>query len=142
LKVLCTLRLDVHRSVHHNTNLIEMTNKLQLCRTVYYSIVPWLLNMYRAILSLIIRSFETIITASGFTQVCRYRPLSWLSGNWLKPVSTKQLNNKLSYTVASCWSFYKIFYLTSLYLWPDPQRYLCYPKHKNPYYYNLTQKRI
>jgi hypothetical protein len=23
---------DVHGSVHHNTNLIEMTNKIQLCR--------------------------------------------------------------------------------------------------------------
>jgi len=49
--------LDVHGSVHHNTNLIEMNNKMQLCRTTYYSIVPWLLNMFRAILSLIIRSF-------------------------------------------------------------------------------------
>jgi len=49
--------LDVHGSVHHTTDLIEMTNKMQLCRTVYYSIIPWLLNMIRAILSLIIRSF-------------------------------------------------------------------------------------
>jgi len=32
--------LDIPGSVHHNTNLIEMTNKMQLCRTVYYSIVP------------------------------------------------------------------------------------------------------
>jgi len=32
--------LDVHGSVHHNINLIEMTNKMQLCRTIYYSIVP------------------------------------------------------------------------------------------------------
>jgi len=51
------IHIDVHGSVHHNTNLIEMTNKMQLCRTIYYSIVPWLLNMFRAILSLIIRSF-------------------------------------------------------------------------------------
>jgi hypothetical protein len=48
---------DVHGSMHHNKNLIEMTNKMQLCRTIYYSIVPWLINMFRAILSLIIRSF-------------------------------------------------------------------------------------
>jgi len=48
---------DVHGSVHHNTNLIEMTNKIQLCRIIYYSIVPWLFNMFRAILSLISRSF-------------------------------------------------------------------------------------
>jgi len=39
------------------TNLTEMTNKMQLCRTVYYSIVPWLLNMFRVILSIIIRGF-------------------------------------------------------------------------------------
>jgi len=32
--------LDVHGSVHHNTDLIEMTNNMQLCRTIYYSIVP------------------------------------------------------------------------------------------------------
>jgi len=31
--------LDDHGSVRHNTNLIEMTNKMQLCRTIYYSIV-------------------------------------------------------------------------------------------------------
>jgi hypothetical protein len=38
-------------------NLIELTNKMELFRTVYYSIVHWLLNMFRTILSLIIRSF-------------------------------------------------------------------------------------
>ena len=38
-------------------SLREMTKKMQLCRTIYYSIVPWLLNMFRAMLSLIIRSF-------------------------------------------------------------------------------------
>jgi len=52
-----TPSLDVHGSVHHNTNLIEMTKKMQLYRTIYHSIVPWLLNMFRMILSLIIRSF-------------------------------------------------------------------------------------
>ena len=33
-------KLDVHGPVHHNTDLIEMTNKMQLCRTINYSIVP------------------------------------------------------------------------------------------------------
>jgi len=33
------LTVDVHGFVHHNTNLIEMTNKMQLCREIYYSIV-------------------------------------------------------------------------------------------------------
>jgi len=32
-------------------------NKVQLCRTIYYSIVPWLLNTFTAILSPIIRNF-------------------------------------------------------------------------------------
>ena len=41
---------------------------MQLCRIIYYSIVPWLLYMFRAILSLIIRSILTVITASGFIQ--------------------------------------------------------------------------
>jgi len=31
---------DVPGPVHHNKNLIEMTNKMQLCRIIYYSIVP------------------------------------------------------------------------------------------------------
>jgi len=51
------IQLDIHRYVHDNTILIEMTNKMQLCRIIYYSIVPWLLYMLPAILSLIIRSF-------------------------------------------------------------------------------------
>ena len=33
-------QLDVHGSLHHNSNLIEITNRMQLCRTIYYSIVP------------------------------------------------------------------------------------------------------
>jgi len=43
--------LDIHGSVHHNTILIKMTNEMQLCRIIYYSIVPWLLYMFRVILS-------------------------------------------------------------------------------------------
>jgi len=39
-KVKNILEFDVHGSVHHNTNLIEMTKKMQPCRTIYYSIVP------------------------------------------------------------------------------------------------------
>ena len=51
------IKHDIHGSVHHNTNPIGMTNKMQLCRTIYYSIVPWLPNTFQVILSLIIRSF-------------------------------------------------------------------------------------
>jgi len=37
-------------------NSYKMTNKMQTCRLIYYSIVPWLLCIFRVILSLIIRS--------------------------------------------------------------------------------------
>jgi hypothetical protein len=49
---------------------------MQLCRTIYYSIVPRLLYMFREILSLIIRSILTVITASGFIHMycCRLQP--------------------------------------------------------------------
>ena len=62
-----------------NLILIKMTNKMQLSRIIYYSIVPWLLYMFQVISSLIIRSILTVITASGFIQVCCCRLLSWLS---------------------------------------------------------------
>jgi len=41
---------------HLGYNSYKMTNKMQLCRIIYYSLVPWLLYMFRAILSLISRS--------------------------------------------------------------------------------------
>jgi len=91
--------LEINVCIHH----IKMTNKMQLCRIIYYSIVLWLLwilgflgfitiimlCMFRAILSLIIRRILTVITASGFTHFCRTRLLSWPSGNWLKSVPTQ-----------------------------------------------------
>jgi hypothetical protein len=49
---------------------------LQLGRMIYYSIV--LLYMFRAILSLIIRSNVTVITASGFIHMYCCLLLSWL----------------------------------------------------------------
>jgi hypothetical protein len=42
---------------------------MQLDKIIYYSIVSWLLCMFRAILSLIIRSILTVITDSGFIHV-------------------------------------------------------------------------
>jgi hypothetical protein len=57
-------------------NLIAMTNNMQLCRIIYYSIVPWLIYMFRAILSLIIRSILTVITASGFIHTVLLSKLS------------------------------------------------------------------
>ena len=55
-----------------------MTNKMQLYRIIYYSIVPWLLYMFRAILLLITRSFQTVVTASGFTHRNKELPFSVL----------------------------------------------------------------
>jgi len=65
---LCALAVIVYLFI-----LVKMTNKMQLCRTIYYCIVPWLLYMFRAILSLIIGSILTVITASGFVYVCYCR---------------------------------------------------------------------
>ena len=59
--------------------LIKITNKMQLYRIIYYSFVPWLLYMFRAILSLIIRSILTLITASASIHMCCCRLPSWLS---------------------------------------------------------------
>jgi hypothetical protein len=82
---------------------------------------------------LIVRSSETVIATSGFTYVCGYWQLSWLSHGscrqpwtYVKPEATitvfellamsgvsletcwaikKHWNNKFYYTVASCWLF-------------------------------------
>ena len=43
---------------------------MQVCRIIYYSIAPCLLYMFQVILSLIIRSIFTVITASGFIHMC------------------------------------------------------------------------
>ena len=47
--------------------LTKMTNKMQLCMIIYCSLK---LYMFRAILSLIIRSITTVFTASGIIHVC------------------------------------------------------------------------
>ena len=64
---------DIHGFVHHNTILIKITTKIQLCRIIYYSIVPCLLCMFQAILSLIISSVLTVIKTGGFIHMycCR-----------------------------------------------------------------------
>ena len=88
---------------------------------------------------LIIRSSKTLTAASGFTYVCGCRQLSWLSHDscrqpqtYVKPefpstvfellmmsgtslktcwAIKKHWNNKLYYTVASCWLFlYELYY--------------------------------
>jgi len=41
---------------------------MQLCRVLYYSLVTWLLYMFRAIL---IRNIYTVVRVTGFIHVCR-----------------------------------------------------------------------
>jgi len=123
--ILLACIIIIFKGKHTIIILIKMTNKMQLCRILYYSIVPWLLCMFRAILSLIIRSILTVITASGFIHMCCCQLLSWLRHNsigqqhmWIKPeavitvkmlktcrAAKEQWNNKLSYTVGSCRAF-------------------------------------
>jgi len=101
---------------------------MQLCRIIYYSIVPWLLYVFRLI-SPVIRSILTVITASGFIHMfCRLLATTVAYDNTrMKPeavitvkmllmmviisletcrAAREQWNNKLSYTVASCWFFF------------------------------------
>jgi hypothetical protein len=59
--------LDVHGSVHHSTNHIEITNKMQPCNRIYYSNVLLLAQYASSDTLLIIRSSKTVIAASGFT---------------------------------------------------------------------------
>ena len=88
LHIIKYFKLDIHGSVHHNIILIKMTTKMQQCRTIYYTIFPWVLYTFQAILSLIMRSILTVITASSFIHVCRCRLLSWqkpTANTWIKP---------------------------------------------------------
>jgi hypothetical protein len=79
---------------------------MQVCGIIYYSIVSWLLYMFRAILSLIIGSILTVITASDFIYMCCCRLLSSLSRNWHKSVPTQRRQHLKFYTfptlVCSC----------------------------------------
>ena len=75
---------------------------MQLCRIIYYSIVLWLFNMFRAILSLIIRSVLTVITASGFSQSQLSHDSSRQHYMWMKPeaVNTVKILLMMSDNVA------------------------------------------
>jgi hypothetical protein len=94
-----TTGIDFQLSICHSSfiSLIKITNNMQLCSIIYYSIVPWLLYMFRAMLSLIIRSILTVITVSGFIHMHCCRLLSWLSRNyylfmWMKPEDVITVN--------------------------------------------------
>jgi hypothetical protein len=50
-EIMKSSKYDIHGSVHYNTILTKMTNKMQLCRIIYYSIVPWLLYMFWKIIA-------------------------------------------------------------------------------------------
>ena len=70
-------KLDVHGSVHHNADLTEMTNKMQLCRKIYYS--HYSLTVQH-VSSYIIAHHQELLNCNY--SFCFYsRPLSWLSGS-------------------------------------------------------------
>ena len=128
-----SLPLDVHGSVHHNTKRIEMTNKMRPCSRILLFQCFLIAQHVSSDTPLIIRSSKTVIAASGFTYVCGCRQLSLLSHDsgrqpqtYVKPEAAitvfellmmsgvsletcwaikKHWNNKIYYTVSSCWSF-------------------------------------
>jgi hypothetical protein len=79
------------------TQYMKMTNKMQLCRIIYYSFAALHLSS-----DIFAHHQEHLncITASGITHVCRCQLATYRSTHLEQP-----RNNKLSYTVASCWSF-------------------------------------
>jgi len=79
-----------------------MTNKVQLCRIIYYSLAA-----LRVSSNIFAHPQEHLncITASGITHVCRCQ----LAATFVCKTRSKHVqqprNNKLSYTFASRWSF-------------------------------------
>ena len=93
------LHCNVHLYWREITVLIEMTNKMQLCRTIYYSIIPWLLNialctytlqcapihcnvhLYIAMCTSTRREITVLIQMTNKMQLCRtiyYSVVPWL----------------------------------------------------------------
>jgi len=64
----------VHSSVHHSTNHIEITNKIQPRTGIYYSNVLLIAQHVSSNTPLIIRSSKIVIAASGFKYLCGCRP--------------------------------------------------------------------
>ena len=54
-----------------NTNHLEITNKMQPCTRIYYSIVLSIPQHVSSDTPLIIRSLKTVNAASGFAYVCK-----------------------------------------------------------------------
>jgi hypothetical protein len=68
----CILKLDVHESVHHDI-IMKTTNKMQLCRLIYYS-----LSALRVSGDVFAHHQEhlTVFTASGSIHQCSCRLVS------------------------------------------------------------------
>jgi hypothetical protein len=112
---------DIHGSVHHDTMFTKITNKIQLCRIIYCSLTA--LHVYSDIFAYH-QEHLNLITVSGFIHVCR-RLLPWQQPTMTHVNKTRSCNysldapddeqkysskhvgqsrnNKLSYTVESCW---------------------------------------
>jgi len=66
---------NVHGFVHHSTNHIEITNKMQPCHRIYYPSVLLIAHRVPSDTPLIIRSSKTVIAASGCAYICGCRLL-------------------------------------------------------------------
>jgi hypothetical protein len=62
---------------------MEIINKMRLCNRIYYSNVYWRLNMFRAA-HLSSSGAPNYICSLWFTYTCGDRPLSRLSGKWIR----------------------------------------------------------
>jgi hypothetical protein len=67
--------LDVHESVHRDT-ITKTTNKMQLCRLIYYSLSA--LHVSSNVFAHH-QKHLTVFTASGNIHQCRCRLVSWMS---------------------------------------------------------------
>jgi hypothetical protein len=86
-------KLDVHGSVHHNINLKERTNKMQMCSRF---IIPMFLNCSTC--------FGRHTAHHQELKNCNCS-LWFYIHFWLPAAAMAHWNNKFHYTVASCWFF-------------------------------------
>jgi hypothetical protein len=111
---------DVLEKIKMCFQLVETTNKMQLCNGIYFSKIYWRLNMFRATYRSSSGALNCICSL-WFIYPCGDRLLSRLGGRGCTysldllmisgiPLETcsafnKFWNNKFYYKVASCWLF-------------------------------------
>ena len=102
---------------------MKMTNKMQLCRIIYYSLAA--LHVSRDIFAHH-QGHLNRITASGITQVCRCRLVSWECWNWLYygSAGTDFIMGVLELTLSwECWNWFIVSSNTPMIPWyPSARR--------------------